>query len=96
MAQISLPKRWQAITLDGRQAVFCGDRGRAISAMAVAFERFIASRDDVAALLGLGGSGGTALITPAMQSLPIGIPKLMVSTMASAMFQVTSVPVISP
>ena len=68
---------------DGRQAVFCGDRGRAISAMAVAFERFIASRDDVAALLGLGGSGGTALITPAMQSLPIGIPKLMVSTMAS-------------
>ncbi|WP_145517731.1 Tm-1-like ATP-binding domain-containing protein [Yersinia mollaretii] len=68
---------------DGRQAVFCGDRGRAISAMAVAFERFMMSRDDVAALLGLGGSGGTALITPAMQSLPIGIPKLMVSTMAS-------------
>ncbi|MDA5536633.1 UPF0261 family protein [Yersinia mollaretii] len=68
---------------DGRQAVFCGDRGRAISAMAVAFERFMVSRDDVAALLGLGGSGGTALITPAMQSLPIGIPKLMVSTMAS-------------
>ncbi|AHM76296.1 Tm-1-like ATP-binding domain-containing protein [Yersinia hibernica] len=68
---------------DGHQAVFCGDRGRAISAMALAFEHFIASRDDVAALLGLGGSGGTALITPAMQSLPIGIPKLMVSTMAS-------------
>ncbi|CQD38294.1 Tm-1-like ATP-binding domain-containing protein [Yersinia mollaretii] len=68
---------------EGRQAVFCGDRGRAISAMAVAFERFMMSRDDVAALLGLGGSGGTALITPAMQGLPIGIPKLMVSTMAS-------------
>ncbi|CNL45190.1 hypothetical protein yaldo0001_890 [Yersinia aldovae ATCC 35236] len=68
---------------DGRQAVFCGDRGRAINAMAVAFEHFLASRDDVAALLGLGGSGGTALITPAMQNLPIGIPKLMVSTMAS-------------
>ncbi|MCB5310361.1 Tm-1-like ATP-binding domain-containing protein [Yersinia massiliensis] len=68
---------------EGRQAVFCGDRGRAISAMATAFERFIASRDDIAALLGLGGSGGTALVTPAMQSLPIGIPKLMVSTMAS-------------
>jgi len=31
----------------------------------------------------LGGSGGTALITPAMQELAIGIPKLMVSTMAS-------------
>jgi len=67
----------------GAVAVFCGDRGRAISAMAVAFERFMASREDVAALLGLGGSGGTALITPAMQSLQVGIPKLMVSTMAS-------------
>jgi len=43
----------------------------------------MASRTDVAALLGLGGSGGTALITPAMQALPVGVPKLMVSTMAS-------------
>lgn len=68
---------------DGRQAVFCGDRGQAINAMAIAFERFMVSRVDVAALLGMGGSGGTALITPAMQRLPIGIPKLMVSTMAS-------------
>ncbi|WP_192458043.1 Tm-1-like ATP-binding domain-containing protein [Musicola keenii] len=67
----------------GAAAVFCGDRGRAINAMALAFERFILSRNDVAGLLGLGGSGGTALITPAMQALPIGVPKLMVSTMAS-------------
>lgn len=51
--------------------------------MAVAFEHFLSQRDDVAALLGLGGSGGTALVTPAMQELPIGTPKLMVSTMAS-------------
>ncbi len=68
---------------EGSTAVFCGDRGKAIVAMSDAFERFILSRNDVAALLGLGGSGGTALITPAMQALPIGIPKLMVSTMAS-------------
>lgn len=67
----------------GAEAVFCGDRGRAIHAMAVAFERFILSRHDVAGLIGLGGSSGTALITPAMQILPIGLPKLMVSTMAS-------------
>lgn len=66
----------------GIDAVFCGDRGKAINAMALAFEKFIASRNDVAGLLGLGGSGGTALITPAMQILPIGVPKLMVSTMA--------------
>ncbi|WJV54931.1 Tm-1-like ATP-binding domain-containing protein [Prodigiosinella aquatilis] len=67
----------------GAAAIFCGDRGCAISAMAQAFERFMLSREDVAGLLGLGGSSGTALITPAMQALPIGLPKLIVSTMAS-------------
>jgi uncharacterized protein (UPF0261 family) len=64
--------------------VFAADRGQAIAAMAAAFTRFIAARDDVGGLIGLGGSGGTALITPAMRALPIGVPKLMVSTVASA------------
>lgn len=67
----------------GEQAVFTGDRGTAIAAMALAFERYAAANPDIGALLGLGGSGGTALITPAMRALPIGVPKLMVSTMAS-------------
>lgn len=67
----------------GSSAVFCGDRGRAIAAMAEAFDVYLSGQQNVLALLGLGGSGGTALITPAMQSLPIGVPKLMVSTMAS-------------
>ena len=35
------------------------------------------------AVLGLGGGGGTAMITAAMRTLPVGVPKLMVSTMAS-------------
>jgi uncharacterized protein (UPF0261 family) len=68
---------------EGTRAVFTGDRGTAIAAISVAFERFIESRDDIGAILGLGGSGGTALITRAMRALPIGVPKLMVSTMAS-------------
>ena len=34
-------------------------------------------------ILGLGGSGGSALVTQAMQALPVGVPKLMVSTVAS-------------
>lgn len=34
-------------------------------------------------VISLGGSGGTSLVTPAMQALPVGVPKLMVSTMAS-------------
>jgi uncharacterized protein (UPF0261 family) len=37
----------------------------------------------VAGVLGIGGSGGTALVTAALRTLPIGLPKLMVSTMAS-------------
>ncbi|MPT28121.1 MAG: UPF0261 family protein [Achromobacter sp.] len=68
---------------EGAAAVFTDDRGTAIAAMALAFERYAAANPDIGALLGLGGSGGTALITPAMRALPIGVPKLMVSTMAS-------------
>lgn len=37
----------------------------------------------VGGVLGLGGTGGTALIAPAMQALPVGLPKLVVSTVAS-------------
>ena len=68
---------------DGPDAVFSHDRGMAVSAMAVAFERFVTARPDIVGLVGLGGSGGTALITPAMRALPVGVPKLMVSTVAS-------------
>jgi uncharacterized protein (UPF0261 family) len=69
---------------DGAEAVFTGDRGQSVAAMAQAFERYLRSRHDVAGVIGLGGSGGTALITPAMRALPIGRPKLMVSTVASS------------
>ena len=67
----------------GAAAVFTGDRGSSVTAMTEAFHRFILARGDVAGLIGLGGSGGTALVTAAMRALPIGLPKLMVSTVAS-------------
>lgn len=67
----------------GRDAVFCGDRGKAIDAMALAFKNFLSKRGDLAGVIGMGGSCGTALITPAMQTLSVGVPKVMVSTMAS-------------
>jgi uncharacterized protein (UPF0261 family) len=68
----------------GADAVLgCTDRGDAVTAMTVALKAFIASRRDIAALIGLGGSGGTAIITPAMRALRLGVPKLMVSTLAS-------------
>jgi uncharacterized protein (UPF0261 family) len=69
---------------EGASAVFTGDRGQSVAAMAVACARFLASRDDVAGVIGLGGSGGTALVAPAMRALPIGTPKLLVSTVASS------------
>ena len=59
------------------------DRGVAVTAMSDALEAYIRSRDDVVGIIGIGGSGGTALITPAMRALAVGTPKLMVSTMAS-------------
>jgi uncharacterized protein (UPF0261 family) len=59
------------------------DRGAAVSAMAEAFANFLRSRDDVGGVLGLGGSGNTAIVTAAMRALPVGVPKLMVSTVAS-------------
>lgn len=67
----------------GEAAVFTGDRGTAVAAMVDALVHYLAGCKDVGAIVGLGGSGGTALITPAMRSLPVGVPKLMVSTMAS-------------
>lgn len=60
-----------------------GDRGQAIAAMASALKVYVSELDVVRGMIGLGGSGGTALITPAMRSLPVGIPKIMVSTVAS-------------
>ncbi len=59
------------------------DRGKAIAAMAEALSVFLRERKDVGAVLGLGGTGNTALVTQAMRDLPVGLPKLMVSTVAS-------------
>jgi uncharacterized protein (UPF0261 family)/ABC-type branched-subunit amino acid transport system ATPase component len=67
----------------GVRAVFTGDRGSAVSAMAEALERFVLTRRDLAGVISAGGSGGTSLATAAMRALPVGIPKVMVSSVAS-------------
>ena len=62
------------------------DRGRAITAAARGVSRLIAdwhTRGEVEGVLSIGGSAGTTIGTAAMRELPIGIPKLMVSTLAS-------------
>jgi uncharacterized protein (UPF0261 family) len=77
------PQNIAAFHPQGASAVFTGDRGTAIAAMAEAFARFIVTCTDVGGLISAGGGGGTALATPAMRALPIGTPKVMISTMAS-------------
>jgi uncharacterized protein (UPF0261 family) len=69
---------------EGASAVFgLDDRGAAVGAMAVALTQWLAARTDIGAVLGLGGSGNTAIVTAAMRGLPVGTPKLMVSTVGS-------------
>jgi uncharacterized protein (UPF0261 family)/ABC-type branched-subunit amino acid transport system ATPase component len=67
----------------GESAVFNGDRGAATAAMALAFEAFVQTRRDLGGIISAGGSGGTSMATQGMRALPIGCPKVMVSTMAS-------------
>ena len=67
----------------GSASVFTGDRGKSVGAMAEAFEAWLVRQRDIGGIIAAGGSGGTALSTPAMQALPIGIPKVMISTVAS-------------
>jgi uncharacterized protein (UPF0261 family) len=67
-------------------AVSHTDRGAAVAAMAEALAAWLLGEHAagrVAGVIGLGGSGGTALIAPAMRALPVGVPKLLVSTVAS-------------
>ena len=63
--------------------VFNDDRGEAVTQMSIALKHFIDSRTDIEGIISAGGSGGTALVTPAMRTLPAGTPKIMISTVAS-------------
>ena len=62
------------------------DRGACVVAMSEAAPIFLAQLVEAGTINGvvsLGGGGGTAIGTAAMRALPIGFPKLMVSTLAS-------------
>jgi len=67
----------------GASAVFTGDRGESVRAMADAFENWILRQRGIGGIISAAGSGGTALVTPAMRCLPVGVPKVMISTVAS-------------
>jgi uncharacterized protein (UPF0261 family)/ABC-type branched-subunit amino acid transport system ATPase component len=67
----------------GPNAVFTGDRGAAITAMAGAFEAWIRRQEPVGGIISAGGSGASSLVAPAMRALPIGVPKILISSVAS-------------
>ena len=62
------------------------DRGEAVSAMSAAFAAFAVeqlAQRSFSGIVGIGGGGGTSIVTAGMRHLPIGMPKVMVSTLAS-------------
>jgi uncharacterized protein (UPF0261 family) len=75
-----------AVGADVTALAAAGDRGAAVEAMARGAAEVVQrlhAQGRLDAIGGLGGSGGSALVTDAMRALPIGVPKLMVSTVAS-------------
>ena len=75
-----------SIGLDLDELMQRHDRGECVVAMSEATPAFLAKlvgEGEVDGVISLGGGGGTAISTAAMRALPIGFPKLMVSTVAS-------------
>lgn len=63
------------------------DRGEAVSAMIAGVRALVPRLHEEGGfhgVLGLGGGGGTVIATAAMRELPVGVPKLMVSTLAAS------------
>jgi uncharacterized protein (UPF0261 family)/ABC-type branched-subunit amino acid transport system ATPase component len=67
----------------GGNAVFGSDRGASVTAMAEACANWLRRQTDVVGIISAGGSGGASLVAPAMRALPIGVPKLIISSVAS-------------
>ena len=75
-----------AADLDLPALVARHDRGEAVKAMSEAAQLVLfelVAKKKIDGVISLGGGGGTAIGTAAMRALPIGFPKLMVSTLAS-------------
>lgn len=77
---------FQAAGADWQAIVQAGDRGQAVTLAAEGAAECVRAafrRGQVNGVLALGGSAGTTIGTAAMRALPVGIPKVMVSTLAS-------------
>ncbi len=78
--------REQIFALAGASPGAMADRGEAVTCAAEGAARFTReahARGEVAGVIGLGGSAGTTIATAAMRALPLGVPKVMASTLSS-------------
>jgi uncharacterized protein (UPF0261 family) len=85
-ADVTAAEVAQAAGADPAALRSAGDRGAAMAAMAAGAARVVADLHAAGRLdgvLAVGGSGGTSVAARAVQELPVGVPKLLVSTMAS-------------
>jgi len=76
----------KSVGIDLNQIRAQGDKAAAMKALdqgAPHLVRRLYEQGQFAGIIGMGGSGGSAIIASAMRSLPIGIPKVLVSTVAS-------------
>ena len=67
----------------GGSGVFGADRGASVTAMADAFVKWLRRQGNIAGIISAGGSGGASLVAPGMRALPVGVPKLIISSVAS-------------
>jgi uncharacterized protein (UPF0261 family) len=76
---------FECLRVRGDAGLAAADRGTAVAVVAAEAEALVTAltrSGQIQGVIALGGSGGTAIATAAMRSLPIGLPKLMVSTLA--------------
>jgi uncharacterized protein (UPF0261 family) len=83
-----ITREWvaQCAGIDLSEVLAQNDRGIAVAAMSKAAPAILSqlhSENRIDAVISLGGGGGTAIATAGMRALPLGFPKLMVSTLAS-------------
>ena len=85
-ADISRAEIFQAAGTSLADLVRQNDRGQAVTAAAAGARKIVAeahSQGRLEGIIGLGGSAGTTISATAMQALPIGVPKVLISTLAS-------------
>ncbi len=87
---ISREAIFSAAGTTAEQVRAAGDRGKAVELAAAGIAKVatdLHKQGQLSGVLSLGGSAGTTIGTSAMRALPVGVPKLMVSTLASGQVQ---------